>query len=332
MIAKSKFVIVGATGLVGLEVVSILLERGVDIGDITLAASTRSVGRIIDFGEIRSTIVDANDLEFSNYKVAIFAVRAEVSRMLVPRAVKSGSYAIDNSSYFRMHDNVPLIVPEINFDHCDKNHKLIANPNCSTIQVVMALKPLHDIFGLKELVLSTYQSVSGAGQNGVTELQHQTERLHERREISPNCFHKQIAHNVIPQIDSLMDSLYTNEELKMMTETKKILNLDDSVEITATCVRVPVYVGHSVSVFAKFNRRIDLEQAILALQNFRGLKVNDGAEYTTPIESAGLNEVFVSRIRKHPMNANAISFWCVSDNIRKGAALNATQIALRLVT
>ncbi|MDR1289047.1 MAG: aspartate-semialdehyde dehydrogenase [Holosporales bacterium] len=330
----TKFVVVGATGKVGREVLSILLSRGVSAHEITAAASPRSAGSILSVRDERFFVLDTNDLDFSDHCIAIFCAGSEVSKSLAPEAIRRGCYVIDNSSCFRMEDDVPLIIPEINFSDLKNypNPKLISNPNCSTIQMLMAIKPLHDVFNVKEIVVSTYQSVSGAGQKGVEELLLQTPNSLLDNPITPKHFKKQIAFNVIPQIDMMTDSLYTKEELKMIYETKKILNLPD-ISITATCVRVPVFVGHSVSVFAKFEDNVDIEVAREAFDKFPGVKVVDdpGNNYITPVDAAGLDEVFISRIRRHPSIPNALSFWCVSDNLRKGAALNAVQIALQLL-
>ncbi|MDR1488584.1 MAG: aspartate-semialdehyde dehydrogenase [Holosporales bacterium] len=332
---NKRIIVVGATGRVGREILSILLENNVPISHIECAASAKSDGIKIQYGDDFLVVRAIDKIDFSKYNIGLFSAGSEVSRKYAPIAAKLGCIVIDNTSYFRMHDDVPLIVPEINLASC-KNHKnIIANPNCSTIQMVMVLKPLHDTFGgLSEVVVSSYQSVSGAGQKGIEELLQQTMNIinNNSERIEINTFKKQIAFNLIPQIDSFTDSLYTKEELKMMDETKKILGLDN-VDITATCVRVPVLVSHSVSVFAKFEKNVNLNIAIDSLKNFPGIKIMDNTEnyiYTTPIDAVSKNDVYVSRIRKHPRIDNSISFWCVSDNLRKGAALNAVQIAKKL--
>jgi aspartate-semialdehyde dehydrogenase len=303
--------------------------------DIVAAASFRLAGQTLSIGDDLFIIHDAEKLDFAKYKVAFFAAGEEVSKIWVPEAIKRDCYAIDNSSYFRLNDDVPLIIPEVNFSDIKnyRNSKLISNPNCSTIQMLMAIKPLHDAFTLKEIVASTYQSVSGAGHQGAKELSSQVSDILSNRPIVDSHFKKQIAFNVIPQIDAITDFLYSKEELKMMNETKKILNLPD-IDITATCVRVPVFVGHSISVFAKFDSIVNLDEVEMAFSNFPGIKVikdNEKLNYKTPIDAAGRDEVFISRIRKHPSNQNALSFWCVADNLRKGAALNAVQIAMKLL-
>lgn len=331
---NKKIIIVGATGRVGREMFSILNEIGVSSENVFAAASEKSEGLDIEYGSSKIKVQNLEKVDFSRYDIGLFSAGGTVSEKYAPIAAENGCVVIDNTSHFRMNDEIPLIVPEINFDDLKNyNSKIISNPNCSTIQMVMALKPLHDEFGgLKEVVVSTYQATSGAGQKGVDELIHQTKQVINNEPINSNHFKKQIAFNLIPQIDVFTDSLYTKEELKMMNETKKILNLND-IDITATCVRVPVIVGHAVSVFAKFEKKVDLKKAINVLKKFDGISVIDNPEkyeFSTPIEAASKNDVFVSRIRKHPTIDNAINFWCVSDNVRKGAALNAIQIAKRL--
>lgn len=332
---NKKFIVVGATGRVGNEMLSILSDEGVSQQNVSAAASERSEGRLLSIENYQNlTVQNVSKVDFSKYDIALFSAGGEVSKKYAPIAAESGCVVIDNTSYFRMHDDVPLIVPEINFDDIKKykQQKIISNPNCSTIQTVLALKPLHDLFHLREVVLSTYQATSGAGQKGIDELLLQINQFLDIQEIKPSHFKKQIAFNVIPQIDDFSDSLYTKEELKMINETRKILNIPD-LDITATCVRVPVLIGHSVSVCAKFDREPNLQEACEALKNFPGIVVQDSLknfDYATPIECARKDEVFVSRLRKHLTIKNALSFWCVSDNLRKGAALNAVQIAKRL--
>jgi aspartate-semialdehyde dehydrogenase len=329
-----RIIVVGATGKVGRELLSILHEECIPIQNVSAAASSKSEGKFVEYGNLKLKVIDLEKIDFSKYDLALFSAGGEISKIYVPKATSKGCKVIDNTSYFRMCDDIPLIVPEINFSDIYKyeNKNLIANPNCSTIQMVMVLKPLHDVFGLEEVVVSTYQSVSGAGQKGVDELLTQTSQVLSGKIPAPNHFKKQIAFNAIPQIDAFTYSLYTKEELKMMNETKKILGRND-IKITATCVRVPVFIGHAVSVFAKFKEKVNLEKAVEAIGAFEGNRIIDNIEkyeYATPIDSTAKNEVFVSRIRKHPEIENALSFWCVSDNIRKGAALNAIQIAKRL--
>lgn len=330
---NKSIIVVGATGRVGREMLSILHELHIPRSYITAAASARSRGMLLDYGDEKIEVKDLDTIDFSNYDIGLFSAGSAISEKYAPIAAKAGCFVIDNTSFFRMHEDIPLIVPEINFsDLRNYDSKIIANPNCSTIQMVMALKPLHDCFSLKEVVVSTYQAVSGAGQKGVAELQMQINDILNNRIPGHNHFKKQIAFNLIPQIDSFSNLDYTKEEWKMINETKKILGINDLI-ITATCVRVPVFTGHAISVFAKFEKDINITKAIDTLNNFKGVKVIDNLEnyeFATPLESAGKNEVFVSRIRKHPNLNNALNFWCVSDNLRKGAALNAIQIAERL--
>lgn len=330
---RKKIVVVGATGRVGREMLSILCDVKIPVTDVTAVASERSAGTVISYGSKTLVVHRVTDVSFSDYDFALFSAGSTVSAQYAPEVAKSGCIVIDNTSFFRMQPNVPLIVPEVNFDVLSKyNSYIISNPNCSTIQMVMALKPLHDAFELTDIVISTYQATSGAGQKGVDELMTQTDRILLGKSVISHHFKRQIAFNAIPQIDEFTDSLYTKEELKMMNEAKKILDLPN-LHITATCVRIPVIVGHAVSVFAKFKKSVDLHVARQALSSFEGVSIIDNPEkyeYATPIDSASKNDVFVSRIRKHPDMENALSFWCVADNVRKGAALNAIQIMQKL--
>ena len=333
MLKNSRIIVVGATGRVGREMLSVLREFGVLSANVSAAASERSDGMTLEYGEAGIRVQNLADVDFSKYDLALFSAGGDVSARYAPVAAEHGCTVIDNTSFFRMHDDVPLIIPEVNFGDLRRyNSRIIANPNCSTIQMVVALKPLHDLFRLHEVVISTYQSTSGAGQKGVDELLLQSKQVMENGQTEPLHFKRQIAFNVIPQVDKFTPSLYTKEELKMMNETKKILDLPE-LNITATCVRVPVVVGHAVSVFARFINPVDLQEARQALSNFPGVSVVDDPEnyeYATPLDAASKNDVFVSRLRTHPTIVNALNFWCVADNVRKGAALNAVQIANRL--
>ena len=331
---NQNILVVGATGRVGREMLSILQEIGVPAQNIGVVASERSVGQTILYGKNSLEVKDINSINFSEYDYALFSAGSAVSAKYTPKVAESGCIVVDNTSFFRMKEDIPLIVPEINFDYLERyNSKIISNPNCSTIQMVMVLKPLHDTFGLQEVVVSTYQATSGAGQKGVDELMEQTELVLHGKTATSHHFKRQIAFNIIPQIDEFSSSGYTKEELKMMNETKKILDKSDII-ITATCVRVPVIVGHAVSVFAQFDKPVDIQLAYQVLSNFPGVKIIDNPEryeYATPIDCASKNDVYVSRLRNHPDMENALSFWCVADNVRKGAALNAIQIVQRLV-
>jgi aspartate-semialdehyde dehydrogenase len=331
---NKKVAVVGATGRVGREMLHILSEEGVPVKNVVAIASNKSVGEILSYGDWSVEVQSLEDCDFTSCDIALFSAGSDISSKYAPIASQNGCTVIDNTSFFRMDKDIPLIVPEVNWSDLNKykNTKIIANPNCSTIQMVMVLKPLHDLFGLKEVVVSTYQSVSGAGQKGVDELLSQSKNYLNDTPIVASHFKKQIAFNIIPQIDLFTESLYTKEELKMMNETKKILSISD-LKITATCARVPVIVSHCLSVYASFAKKVDLQEAIRVLGSFEGLKIVDDLknyEYATPIDAASKDDVFVSRIRKHPSIENVLSFWCVSDNVRKGAALNSIQIAKKL--
>lgn len=322
---NKKFLVVGSTGCVGREMISILLEQpGVTLKNITAVASETSKGKNLIFGSESILVNGINDIDFADFDFAFFSAGSKVSQTYGMTASLSGCIVIDNTSFFRMQKDIPLIVPEVNFNDLNNysNNKLISNPNCSTIQMVMVLKPLHELFTIKEIYVSTYQAASGAGQKGIDELLQQT--------ISPESdvrhFKKKLAFNAIPQIDDFTDSLYTKEELKMINETKKILNLYN-IDITATCTRIPVITGHSESLTVKFEKCFNIDQAKEALSNFKGVSLDEDFKYTTAIEAAHKNDVFVSRIRKHPTLDNVMSCFIVSDNIRKGAALNSVQIA-----
>ena len=327
-----RIAVVGATGNVGREMLNILAERQFPLEEVAAVASARSTGDIIDFGDSGREL-KVNNLEhfdFSGWDIALFAAGSEISRVHAPRAAQSGCTVIDNSSYFRMDPDVPLIVPEVNAEaiagYTKKN--IIANPNCSTAQMVVALKPLHDAAKIKRVVVATYQSVSGAGKAGMDELFEQSRNIFVGDSVEPVKFTKQIAFNVIPHIDSFLDDGSTKEEWKMVVETKKIL--DPKIKVTATCVRVPVFVGHSEAVNIEFEREISADEARDILREAPGIMVVDKREaggYVTPVEAVGEYATYVSRIREDSTVENGLSLWCVSDNLRKGAALNAVQIA-----
>jgi aspartate-semialdehyde dehydrogenase len=326
-----RVAVIGATGNVGREMLATLAERKFPVDEVVALASERSAGREVSFGD--DDILRVRDLasfDFKGFDIALSSPGAKVSAVHTPRAAKAGCLVIDNTSYFRMEPDVPLVVPEVNpgaiVDYRKRN--IIANPNCSTIQMVVALKPLHDKFRIKRVVVSTYQSVSGAGKEGMEELERQTKGLFTFQTIEHKKFTKQIAFNVIPHIDVFMDDGFTKEEWKMRVETKKIL--DAGIEVAATCVRVPVFVGHAEAVFIECERPVDEDAAREALRSAPGValvdnRVDEG--YVTPIESAGEDKVYVSRLRRDPTVENGLIFWCVADNLRKGAALNAVQIA-----
>ncbi len=326
--------VVGATGNVGQEILSILDERQFPVAEAFAIASRQSIGREVSFGDRTLKCRDLETFDFSKVDIALFAAGATVAKDWAPKAARAGAVVIDNSSHFRMDPDVPLIVPEVNAEavrgFAKKN--IIANPNCSTAQLVVALKPLHDAAKILRVVVATYQSTSGKGKAAMDELFTQTKGIYVNDSPTPDIFTKQIAFNVIPHIDAFMEDGYTREEWKMMAETKKIL--DPKIKLTATCVRVPVFVGHSEAVNVEFERPISDDEAREILREAPGVLVIDKREdggYVTPVECVGEFATFVSRIRVDPTVDNGLSFWCVSDNLRKGAALNAVQIAETLI-
>ena len=326
-----KVVVVGATGNVGREMLNILHERAFPIDEIAALASRKSLGSEVSFGDKTLITRDLASFDFKGWDIALFAIGSEATKEFAPKAAAAGCVVIDNSSLYRYDPDVPLIVPEVNADaimgYAKKN--IIANPNCSTAQMVVALKPLHDRARIKRVVVSTYQSVSGAGREGMDELWDQTKSIYNPvTDVPPKTFQKQIAFNVIPQIDVMMDDGTTKEEWKMVAETKKIM--DPKIKVTATCVRVPVFVGHSEAINIEFEDFLDEDEARDILRESPGVLVIDKREdggYVTPIECVGDYATFVSRIRQDSTLENGINLWCVSDNLRKGAALNAVQIA-----
>jgi len=326
-----KVVVAGATGNVGREMLNILAEREFPVDEIVALASRKSLGTEISFGEKTLKTRDLDTFDFHGWDIALFAVGSDATKVYAPRAAAAGCVVIDNSSLYRYDPKVSLIVPEVNADQIVhyKNKMIIANPNCSTAQMVVVLKPLHDRARIKRVVVSTYQSVSGAGKEGIDELWSQTKGIYvPGQEVAPKKFPRQIAFNVIPQIDVFLDDGSTKEEWKMVAETKKIL--DKSIKVTATCVRVPVFVGHSESINIEFEEFLDEHEARDILREAPGVMVIDKREpggYITPIECVGDYATYVSRIRQDSTIDNGISLWCVSDNLRKGAALNAVQIA-----
>ena len=326
-----KVVVVGATGNVGREMLNILAEREFPVDEIAVLASRKSLGTEVSFGDKTLTTKDLAAFDFAGWDIALFAVGSEATKEYAPKAAAAGCVVIDNSSLYRYDPEIPLIVPEVNPDAIEmyKNKNIIANPNCSTAQMVVALKPLHDRAKIKRVVVSTYQSVSGAGKEGMDELWDQTKGMYvPGQEREPAKFQKQIAFNVIPQIDVFMDSGDTKEEWKMVVETKKIV--DASIKVTATCVRVPVFVGHSESINIEFEDFLDEDEARDILREAPGVLVVDKREpggYVTPVECVGDYATFISRIRQDVTVENGLNLWCVSDNLRKGAALNAVQIA-----
>ncbi len=326
-----KIVVVGATGNVGHEMLNILAEREFPVDEIAALASRRSLGTEVSFGDRTLKTTDLDTFDFTGWDMALFAVGSDATKKYAPKAAAAGCVVIDNSSLYRYDAEVPLIVPEVNPQdvHGYAKKMIIANPNCSTAQMVVALKPLHDRATIKRVVVSTYQSVSGAGKEGMDELWDQTKSIYNPTDSKPATkFTKQIAFNVIPHIDVFLDSGETKEEWKMVAETKKIL--DPKIKVTATCVRVPVFVGHSESINIEFENPLDADEARDILRESPGIMVIDKREdggYVTPVECVGDYATFISRIRDDSTVENGINLWCVSDNLRKGAALNAVQIA-----
>ncbi len=326
-----KVVVVGATGNVGREMLNILAERQFPIDEITALASRKSMGSEVSFGDKTLKTKDLEQFDFTGWDIAFFAIGSDATKIHAPRAAKAGCVVIDNSSLYRYDPDVPLVVPEVNPEAVDGYAKknIIANPNCSTAQMVVALKPLHDRARIKRVVVSTYQSVSGAGKEGMDELWDQTKSIYNPTDNKPATkFTKQIAFNVIPHIDAFMEDGSTKEEWKMVVETKKIL--DKSIKVTATCVRVPVFVGHAEAINIEFEDFLDEDEARDILRRAPGVLVVDKREdggYVTPIECVGDYATFVSRIRQDSTLDNGLNLWVVSDNLRKGAALNAVQIA-----
>ena len=326
-----KVAIVGATGNVGREMLNALSEREFPVSEVYAVASARSAGQQISFGDRTLKVQNLDKFNFKGVDIVLASAGSKVTAEFAPRAAKQGAVVIDNSSYFRMDKDVPLVVPEVNPEDIKlyKKKGIIANPNCSTIQMVVALKPLHDIATIKRVVVATYQSVSGAGKAAMDELFNQTRAMYANQAPQRSVFAKQICFNVIPQIDVFMNDGYTKEEWKMRVETQKIL--DKNIAVTATCVRVPVFVCHSEAVNIEFKKPITVAQARKALQKAPGVVVVDKHDpeegFVTPAEVSGEDSVYVSRIRKDETVKYGISLWVVADNLRKGAATNAVQIA-----
>ena len=326
-----RVVVVGATGNVGHEMLNILAERQFPADEVAVLASRKSLGTEVTFGEKTLKTQDLDTFDFTGWDMALFAVGSEATKVYAPKAAKAGCVVIDNSSLYRYDPDVPLIVPEVNPEavHGYAKKNIIANPNCSTAQMVVALKPLHDRAKIKRVVVSTYQSVSGSGKEAIDELWEQTKAIYNpTKEVPPKVYPKQIAFNVIPHIDVFLDDGSTKEEWKMVAETKKII--DTSIKVTATCVRVPVFVGHSESINIETEDFLDEDEARDILREAPGVMVIDKREdggYVTPVECVGDFATFISRIRQDSTVENGLNFWCVSDNLRKGAALNAVQIA-----
>ena len=335
MSKKYNVAILGATGAVGQEFLNLIEERNFPFAELKLLASKRSAGKKIQFMGKEYTVEEATESSFEGVDIALFA-GGSISKTFAPVAVKAGAVVIDNSSTFRMDPEVPLVVPEVNPEAIAQHKGIIANPNCSTIIMVMALKPLYDVSKIKRIVVSTYQAVSGGGKEAMEELENQVKAISEGKEVVANILpgaslekHYQIAFNLIPQIDVFKDNLYTKEEMKMIDETKKIMS-DDDMRITATTIRVPVYRSHAESVNVEFEDEVTVEKAREVLANFPGVILNDDPSqqaYPMPLFTSGKNDVEVGRIRKDYSIENGLNFWVCGDQIRKGAALNAVQIA-----
>ena len=326
-----NFAIIGASGNVGRKTIEILEKSKIPFKELFLVASAKSAGKKIKFRDKEIEIIDLEKYDFSKAKITFFAAGSQIAKEWAHKAAKK-TIVIDNSSYFRMEKEIPLVVPEVNPEALDKHKNIIANPNCSTMQMVLPLKPLHDEYKINRVVVSTYQAVSGAGKAAMDELFSQTKDFLDEKKINSKNFTKQIAFNLIPHIDTFGADGYTKEELKMTNETKKIL--DEDIDVTATCVRVPVRTGHSESINIEFDNLFDLENVIRILKKAPGCKVVDDRSdggYITPLEAEGDYTTYISRIRKDNSNVKAINMWVVSDNLLKGAALNTVQIAECLV-
>ena len=325
--------VVGATGAVGEEMFKILKERNFPVRNLRAFASTRSEGKVINFKGEKIKVENLATASLENIDIALFSAGASVSREFSPKFAKKGAVVVDNSSAFRMDEKVPLVVPEVNPHAVEKHKGIIANPNCSTIQLVVAINPIHKRAKIKRMVISTFQSVSGTGKEAISELKNQTNDYLQGREIKKNVYPHQIAFNLLPHIGSFLPSGYTEEEMKLVNETRKIME-DNSINVTATCVRVPVFVSHSESVTLEMEKDLSVEEAREILSAAPGVIVEDKPEksiYPLPINAQGKDEVFVGRIRKDESAPNSINMWIVADNLRKGAALNTIQIAELLI-
>ncbi len=331
---KPNIAVLGATGVVGREILKILVEDNVQYNEIKFLASAKSAGKTIEFKGEKHTIIEATPDAFENVNIVLASAGGSTSLKLASEAVKRGAVYIDNSSAFRMEKDVPLVIAGVNDDDLRKHHGIVANPNCSTSQLMLVLKPLHDFAGIKRMIVSTYQAVSGAGLAAINELRENTIAENQGKDFQCEKFKKPIAYNVIPQIDVFCENGYTKEEMKVTNETKKILHLDEKTPISCTAVRVPVFHGHSEAVTIEFEKEITPEKAREILEKAWGVEVMDDIEnyvYPTPRDAAGKNPVYVGRIRKNIAFDNAIDLWCVADNIRIGAALNTVRIAEKII-
>ncbi|MCK2000241.1 aspartate-semialdehyde dehydrogenase [[Brevibacterium] frigoritolerans] len=333
MTKKFNVAVVGATGVVGQKIIETLERRNFPVNKIKLLASAKSAGTTLSYKEKLVKVEELTESSFEGVDIALFSAGGNISEKYAPLAVKSGAVVIDNTSHFRMKPDVPLVVPEVNPEDIFTHKGIIANPNCSTIQMVLALKPISDKYGLKKVIVSTYQAVSGTGKKAIGELKEQTAAFLNNEKYIPNVYPHPISFNLIPQIDTFEENGFTKEEMKMINETKKIMH-DDKIEVNSTCVRVPVIVGHSESVYVETFANIDVDKIRELWNNFGGLKVIDDIHeqtYPMPRNSEGIYDTMVGRLRKDLNKDNAVSFWVVSDNLLKGAALNAVQIAEKLI-
>ncbi|WP_409340923.1 aspartate-semialdehyde dehydrogenase [Paenibacillus sp. MBLB4367] len=327
--------VVGITGAVGQQIIRLLAERSFPIQELRLLASARSAGKTIRFKDRDVTVQEATPESFQGIDIAFFSAGGDVSKALVPHAVEAGAVCIDNTNAFRMDPDTPLVVPEVNIDKINEHKGVIANPNCSTIQMVAALKPLYDRFGISRIIVSTYQAVSGAGNLAIDEMLRQSKEVLDGNQVTPDILpvsslpvKHQIAFNAIPQIDKFLDNGFTNEEMKMIKETKKIMD-DESIEVTATCVRIPVVYGHSESVYVELKQDFDIKEVRSLLADAPGIVLVDNPaeqQYPLATDAAGKNDTFVGRVRRDLSNPRALNMWIVSDNLLKGAAWNAVQI------
>ena len=338
MTQKYNVAVVGATGAVGSEIIQILEQRNFPIDNLYLLASSKSKGKRLEFKEKEIIVEDLSEFDFSKAHIGLFSPGGKISAEYAPKAANAGCIVIDNTSHFRMQKNIPLIVPEVNantleeFFQDKERTNIISNPNCSTIQMVVALKPLHEKSIINRVVVSAYQAVSGAGKTGMDELFNQTKKVYANQELKKEKFTKQIAFNAIPHIGAFLENGNTEEEQKMIDETKKIL--DEGIKVSATCVRTAVFIGHSEAINIEFDSPMDSKEAHDILSNSDGISVIDHRKdegYVTPVEIAGEDKVYISRIRNDDSIDNGLSLWVVSDNLRKGAALNAVQIAETII-
>ncbi|HLB32604.1 MAG: aspartate-semialdehyde dehydrogenase [Verrucomicrobia bacterium RIFCSPHIGHO2_12_FULL_41_10] len=328
-----RIAIVGATGAVGLEILKVLEQRHFPVASLRLLASSRSVGVLLPFGQKKIPVELLGEESFSGIDIALFSAGGEISKKFVPYAVRSGAVVIDNSSVFRMDPAVPLVVPEINGDDVKMHHGIIANPNCTTAIALMALYPLHQQFGLRRVIASTYQAVSGTGMRGIEELRTQVQMLADGNSVTPEVYPHQIAFNLLPHVDSFLEGGYTREEMKLKNEGRRIMHLPNFTA-SVTCVRVPVYRAHSIAIYAEFEHPVSLAKAQAALMAAPGVDLVDNPEeslYPMPLDCQGVDHCHVGRLRLDEALPNALSFWVCGDQLLKGAALNAVQIAEYLI-